>query len=354
MKNVFYFHTISPIGGIEQFFAYLAEKYRDWDITIFYKFGDPAQVHRIQRYVRCVKYTNQTIECDTVFFCFNREIMDKVHAKKKYLVLHGDYLTMVKQGQLSEQFLPRDDRVDGYYGVSQVVCDAWKELTGLDCKLVYNPFIQKPKKKLLKLVYCGRLSSEKGGDLVNKFLAKLNEHKVDYLLYVYSNKRMFGDEHIVYLDTRIDAGQFLTKDNFDFIIISSKNEGYCYSLIQALANGLPAIVTPCPVFKELGCNDKNSICIDFDGENIDSIIPLLNNDYSFTYTPKEDTWDKILVPGKSTYRSEDSVLLRCTKAYFDMTLNKAMQIDDVFDTTPERAKLLLTSGVVAIQEGDLT
>ncbi len=345
MKNIFYFLYLNKIGGIEQFFAYLAEKYKDWDITIYYKIADPKQLSRLRKYVRVVQYAEgQQITCDTAFFCFNRDIIDNVHAQHKYLILHGDYKTMVEQGQLSRSAIPIDDKIDGYYGVSQTVCDSWKALTGIDCKLVYNPFIKKPKKKLLRLVYCGRLSSEKGGNVVNTIIKTLNSKSVDYLLYVYSDVRMFGDKNIVYMDTRIDAGQFLNKDNFDFIIVPSKNEGYCYSLVQALANGLPAIITPCPVFKELGCDETNSIEIKFDGSDFEEVIPLLYKKYNFKYMPKEDTWNEILVEGKSTYKPESTVLVRITNEYRDLQLGRTLHKGDEVEMPMERAYYISAKG----------
>ena len=55
MRNVFYFLHINRIGGIEQFFAYLAEKYKDWDITIYYKSGDPQQLNRLRHFVKVIQ-----------------------------------------------------------------------------------------------------------------------------------------------------------------------------------------------------------------------------------------------------------------------------------------------------------
>lgn len=345
MKNVFYFFRISEIGGIEQFFAYLAEKYADWDITIYYRYADPQQLNRLRQYVRVVQYfEGQQITCDNAYFCFNRDIINNVHAKKKYLILHGDYAAMVATHQMSKTGLPIENGIDGYFGVSQVVCDSWKKLTGLDCTLVYNPFIKKPKKKILKLVYCGRLTSEKGGDLVNNILRKLENNQIDYILYVYSNVHMFGTKNVVYMGTRLDAGQFLTKDNFDFILIPSKNEGYCYSLVQALANGLPAIITPCPVFKELGCDETNSIQIDFEGNNFEEVIPALYKDYNFKYEPKKDTWNKILVKGKSTYEPDHLVLVQILKQYYDLQLGRTVNKGEKLRMYQERANQIIQSG----------
>lgn len=349
MKNVFYFNYINTIGGIEQFFAYLAEKYSDWDITVIYRSGDKKQLDRLKKFVRVVRYSGQIIECDKIFFCFNRDIIDDVIAKEKCLVLHGDYKAMVLQGQLSKENIPLDDKIDKYYGVSQVVCDSWKELTGVDCELVYNPIVTSQPKKLLKLVYCGRLTSEKGGELVNALIAKLDSRNIDYLFYVYSNARTISGKNVVYLDTRLDAGDFLNKDNYDYIVVLSKNEGYCYSLIQALSNGLPAIITPCPVFKELGANETNSITLEHNLSNLDSVVDtIVSKEFKFNYTPKKDTWDKLLIPGKSEYKHPKMVTIEAIADYYDVDLEKDIFVSQKYEVPKFRADEIVNRGFARI------
>ena len=344
-NNVFYFSHLNEIGGIEQFFAYLAEKYQDKDITIVYRTGHKSQINRLSKFVRVVKYDGAEIQCKKAFFCFNIDIRNKVIADEYILLLHGDYLEMVRQGQLSKTNPIFAQSFDKYYGVSQTVCDGWKQLTGKDCEVLYNPIIKYPPKKLIKLVYCGRLTPEKGGDLITKFLTALDDKKVDYRLYVYSNKKPFDNPNVVYLNTRLDAGQFLNKHNYDYIIVPSKNEGYCYSLIQALSNGLPAIVTPCPVFKELGVNNKNSITLNFNGSNCDEVIEkMLNTTFNFKYEPLQDRWNDVLVDAKSTY--DNSVVeITSVKRYFDLDLGKSIAPNTSYTVLHYRAKQLIDAGV---------
>ena len=75
MNNVFYFYNINKIGGIETFFYYLAKKYKNYDITIYYQVGDLAQIKRLSQYVRVKKYTGEKIKCKKIFFNFNLDII---------------------------------------------------------------------------------------------------------------------------------------------------------------------------------------------------------------------------------------------------------------------------------------
>ena len=80
MKNCFYFRYINKIGGIEQFYYYLAKKYNDYDITIIYNDGDYNQIKRLSKLVRCIKYKGQKIKCDkkSMTIEFNSAYIDEL------------------------------------------------------------------------------------------------------------------------------------------------------------------------------------------------------------------------------------------------------------------------------------
>lgn len=305
--NLYYFHSILEIGGIETFFYYLAKKYKDWDLTIVYSIGNEKQLNRLKQYVRCVKYTGQYFQCERAFFNFNTDIIDHVESKNGYyLVLHGDYKDMIARGQLLREKLPGHPKITQYVGVSQQVCDTWKEITGQDAILCYNPFAPDEPNKKFTLISATRLSKEKGGDRILQLSKRLDERGVDYKWYVYSNRSLPDTKispNIIVRPSKLNIVDDIAKA--DFLIQLSDNEGYCYSIVEALNLGVPIIATPIPVFKEIGLDDTNSIILNFDASNIDEVIDkMLKTDFNFTYTPKKDCWDKLLIPGKSEYQKE--------------------------------------------------
>lgn len=161
--NLYYFHSILEIGGIETFFYYLAKKYKNWDLTIVYSIGNENQLRRLKQYVKCIKYNKQHFECKRAFFNFNTDIIDNVIASDGYyLVLHGDYKAMLEKGQLIKENLPGHPKITNYIGISQQVCDSWKEITGKDAILCYNPFAPDKPNKKFTLISATRLSREKG------------------------------------------------------------------------------------------------------------------------------------------------------------------------------------------------
>ena len=153
MENVFYFKNINSIGGCESFFYYLAKKY---DFTLYYKEGNPEQIKRLARLVKVRKY-KEPIKCDKFFCNYGFDI--EVEANEKYHIVHCDYKQV--------WFSPIQYEGFKYIGVSQLACNSFKELTGKEAELSYNPIVldvpceMKKREGKLKLISATRLTGEK-------------------------------------------------------------------------------------------------------------------------------------------------------------------------------------------------
>lgn len=303
MKNVFYYYDIKKIGGIESFFYYLAKKYKDWDITIYYTYANPEQVKRLSQYVRVLHYEGEEIECEKAFLNFRyKDIINNIKAKEYNYLIHSDYKNMVDRGQLRRDVIPTDSIFTHYYGVSQVACDNFKKLTGITPILCYNPIdIDIPQHKL-KLISATRLTVEKGRERMVKLMGALNSNYVNYEWTIYTDDtNKINDPHIIYKEPTLDILPCIAEA--DYLVQLSDNEGYCYSVVEALICGTPVIVTDLPVFKELNLNDTNSIKLSFDMKDI-PIDKIIAKDFDFKYEPKTDIWGDILAAGASTYQEE--------------------------------------------------
>ena len=347
--NAYYFCYINAIGGIESHLFYISQKYGQYDITIFYQDGDPAQIRRIKKKVRCVQIRQEdSIECENLFCCFNREIIERTKYKKSYLVLHGDYLDMVNRGQIPKDDLPIDERFDEYLGVSQLVCDSWYKLTGIKAKCVYEPVVLDRSERPLMLLSATRLTKEKGWDRMVQLAHALDRNGVDYVWFIFSDLPKSPTDHMVFMKPRMDITKLMPM--FDCFVQLSDNEGFCLSVVEALMNNLPVICTKLPVLKELGLNKSNSIMIDFDMD----IIPIEDirniRKLKFNYTPPEDKWLDVLSKKKNTYKGDKKVKIRAIKDYFDTYEKKDVRLDDVYDTTEERALVITGAGFAVYEE----
>lgn len=326
MKNIYYFFRISRIGGIETFFYQLAKKYKDWDLTIYYRYADPEQLKRLKKYVRCVRYVEgQKIKCDKAFFNFNTDIIDNVEAKEYCLVVHGNY-------EWLEADVPTHLKITKYYGVSKDACKSFTKLTGFECEPIYNPIELEKPQRLVKLVAACRMEDPvKGGSRTKELVKALdnycNETGNKYMMTVFTNELYNEDgtkkageivsDNVVYMKPRLDIAPYMV--DADYVVQLSDNfEGYNYTVNEALSYGTPVVITPCNVYKELGITDKDAIFLDFDLSNMDEVVKnIFTKKLKPTYTPPTDSWDQILVKGKSTYKEEmnKKYLVRATKQW---------------------------------------
>lgn len=345
MKNIFYFRKINSIGGIETFFYYLAKKYKDYDITIYYQEGDYEQIKRLKEYVRVKKYNGEQIKCDKAFFNFNLDIINNVDAKEYYQIAHGDYKAMGIRPNTHK-------KITKCLGVSKQVCKTYKEVTGLDTELVYNPIeIDKPR-KVLNLISATRLTAEKGKDRIIKLSKMLDEAEIPYLWTIFTdNTGAIDNPNIVYMKPRLNIIDYIA--NADYLVQLSNNEGYCYSVVEALSVGTPVIVTECPVFKEIGVkNNENGFIVDFDLNEV-NIKDIYQKSLKFEYKAKEDNWSKLLEKGKSTYQKDlkTKVNVKCIKSYYDMELKKNISPkDEAYKVSKIRAEELIDHNVAKIIE----
>lgn len=346
-KNIFYFSQLNSIGGVETFFYYLARKYKDWDIVIFYKEGDDEQVKRLRKYVRAVQFKGQTIECERAFFNYNTDILDYVIADEYYQLIHGDYTKFNIQVRI-------DPRIKGFYGVSQLVCDKWKEVTGRDAEAIYNPIVIDKPQKILHLISATRLTKEKGLERILQLADALDKAEIKYEWTIYTDHGTpLSNPNIYFRPPRLDITDCIAES--DYLVQLSDTEGYCFSVVEALSLGVPVIVTDCPVFTEIGVKDgKTGFILDFDMGNI-PVEKIAKGLPKFEYKPIEDKWSDILAKGESQYQKDmkTKVKIVVTKPYFDLELKKDLIIGDVIEVSKVRADYIIENGYARYNGGIL-
>lgn len=331
-KNVFYFDYINHIGGVETFFWELAKKYhKDFDITVFYRTANEAQVQRLKKYVRCVQWNGEEVECENAFFNYAIEpFIDHITAKIYTQIVHADFLL---QKNLTPHVHPKIDR---YFGVSQRVCDSFYEVTGIKCELCPNPLtLEEIKNPPLFICGAQRMTSEKGGERIKELVRRLDmDLEIKYYLLIFTNdtRNIITSPNVRLMDYRLDIRPFIY--GCDLFLAVSDSEGRCYSVGEKLGYGTgKLLITPCPSFFEQGADEKNSIVLDFDMGNMDDVIEQIRKYYRSrkakqTFKPivNEDWWDRYLAEGKPTYEGFKMYRVKATDVYekenvFDIKLN---------------------------------
>lgn len=344
-KNIFYFYRINSIGGIESFFYNLAYKYQDHDIEIYYRTGDEQQIKRLSKYVRVRKWNGERIQCEKAFFNFNVDIIDYVDAKEYIQIAHGDYKAM----GITPNTHPK---ITKYLGVSQLVCDTFREVTGYDVELAYNPLVIQKPRKILHLISCTRLTAEKGKGRIVKLAEAFDRSNILYNWVIYTDDAdSLHNKNIVYRRPRLDIIDQIA--DADYLVQLSDNEGYCYSVVEALSVGTPVIVTDCPVFREIGVNRRNGFILDFNMTDV-PVEEIYKGLPRFEYKQKEDRWDQILAKGESQYKKDmqTMVRIRCVSDYYDLEMNRQVKKNELLEVNKVRAEVIVDSGFAEFIGGD--
>lgn len=273
MTNIFYFKSISEIGGIETFLYYLSKLYKNYDVTIIYDYANREQLARLKKNVKCIKFSGQEIKCEKAFFNYNLDIIDKVKAKEYYQIIHGDYkATGIKCNT--------NTKITKYLAVSKIAGESFYQKTGIKPEIIYNPLnIDKPK-KILKLISATRLTNEKGYNRMIKLAKELSDKKIPFEWHVFTNKSDIDSDFFIARKPKLNIINDIAEA--DYLVQLSDSEGYCYSIVEALSVRTPVICTDIPVIKEIGVNENNSYILNMDmsNTNVDEIykkIPKIEN-----------------------------------------------------------------------------
>ena len=336
MKNVFYFKTISRIGGCESWFWYLSKLYKN--MIIYYKEGSPEQIKRLAQNVEVRKYKEgEIINCDNFFCCYNPDIVDNVNAKMYAHVIHCDYKKVGFKPIMHSKF-------NKYIAVSKLAGESFKELTGVDYELLYNPVaIEKPEVEKyndgkLHLISATRLSKEKGLKRMQKLAKMLEEAGIEYEWEVFSNKhREPIGKNVVYKDPKFDIVQEIAKA--DYLVQLSDCEAFCYSIVESLCVKTPIIVTDLPVLKELGVeNHKNAFICDFEMKNV-PLNQIIQKSLKVAYKPPKSEWGKYL-GGEVNYDPKEIIEVKAKRNIWLVQEDKHLTRGKPVEVTRERASEL--------------
>lgn len=345
-KNVLFIGNINSIGGIESMLYYLGKKYGStYDITVFYRSGDAAQIDRLRKYIRVKKWNdNMHIKCEKAFFNLDISAIGNVEANEYIQIIHADY----KAYKIN--YKPHSD-ITGYYGVSENNCKAFKELTGIDAKVCHNPIVVEKPRKVLHLISATRLTWEKGRARMEQLARALEEARIPYMWDVYTcDGGVSVSANVTYRQPRMDITDYIA--DADYLVQLSDTEGWSYTIYEALCLGTPVIVTDFPSAHEMGIvNGKNGFILPMDMSDI-PIDDIYKGLRKFKYTPVEDGWGELLAPGKSNYAAEMNKPVHVTtkRNYFDIPLNKNMAVGEKQTVTMERAEKLMELGLVEMIE----
>lgn len=310
MKNVIFYSHVFGLGGTTTYEIELCKKYCGTkDITLYYKTGDYFRISQLSKYVHCVKWNGEDVECDNFFtnYDFTSDDLDHFKSKKYYQVIHCQYIT--------NKVVPKlDYRFDLYICVSYIVMKEYKQLTGLpDDKLIVSPnpltIEDSERKPPLIIGSFTRLAWEKGKPRMERLIQELDRQRVNYVWLIYTDDvHAIESNNVIYHKPNYDIRNIIAM--CDIVAQLSDCEGDCYAIKEGKAIIDKVLITPCKAFFEMGCDESKDIVLDFDMSNlkevVDKLIELGNKKEAriSAFVPKKDRYDELLEDGISYYERE--------------------------------------------------
>ena len=312
MKNIFYFKSIGSIGGCESWFYYLSRLYKDF--IIYYRNGNPEQIKRLAQNVEVRQYKDgEQIKCDNFFCCYDPDIIGNVEAKHYYHIVHCDYKNVWFSPILNPKF-------EKYIAVSKVAGESFKELTGKEYELIYNPIdidipkVEKYNDNKLHLISATRLTREKGLKRMQMLARALEKANIDYVWEIYTNRiREAVGKNVIYKDPKFNIIPEIAKA--DYLVQLSDCEAFCYSIVESLMVNTPIIATKLPVLEELGVRDGlEGYILDFNMQNI-PLTQIKQKSLKVAYKPPLSKWDKYLSK-TSNYDPKEKIKAKTKRGFY--------------------------------------
>lgn len=337
-SNIFYIPTIKKVSGITTWIYEIAKKYHLIDITLMYSDvkSDIEQLNRIRQYIRVIRINPDTtpiIKCKKLFLTIKGKGVKCFEAKERI----GTIQTRFSLALLN----PYGKSVDKVVAISKVVADDYEQLCGVKPIICSNPITMNEQRKIMRYIYIGRLNDNKGKERIKIFLKEHDKNNLDYLLTIVSDNQLdIKNDKVIYIKPRPDA-RYLIPGNDYLLMLGNNDEGFSYSINEALMQNVPIIATDMDILKELGIKNKvHGYILDFDMNNI-PLEDIYNNIPTFEYKPPQDNWLDLLDKTSAEYVQSQMIKLRALKQYKDIELDRVVKKGELFTTYDERAKHLV-------------
>lgn len=360
--NIIFMPTISALGGIETYVYELVKKYADLDIAVVCKTIHPTQLDRIKKYCRVYIWNNEKIKCKVAVINYDQSIIPYINKDAKiYQTIHADYTNEAVYGG---RYPKPNPRIYRFIGITKYLTEKMSDkLKPNKIELCYNPLTIEDKKPII-IVSATRLHKNKGADLMQKLIDKMDKKGIYYLWFVLTgDSNAVHGKNIIEIPPRLDVDKFLSIASY--VCLCSKSEACSYTQIEALFRNIPLITTQLPYLEEIGFKDgENGFIVNED--NIDEVVDKMVNPPSFEFKRFEDNYKNIFVESKSRYKEEMNmkVKVKCIQNYYDMECSerKVVSKDTPYEnpeqhpnrcewiTTRERAEHLKGKGLVEILE----
>lgn len=331
---IIYTSYLYKIGGIETFVFNFVEFFKDYDIVVMSPKIAPNIHVRLSKIVRVEE--PKEMECETLLMIRPMDARPEVKYKKLIRMVHG--LKSFKSQMIINDY-------DYLIHVSEE-----SRLSYDSQGMVIHNLLAPNKKKSLLLVSATRIPARDKGENAQRMVKlanMLNEAEIDFLWLNFSDGQLLNTPKGL-----INVGIYDNMQSYtakaDYLVQLSDSEGWSYSVLEALTNNTPVIVTPFLTAFEMGIRDgMNGYVIPFDLDfDVTRLLNVPRFDYNYDNDKIVDQWEKLIgKPFKRVTSLNPKSLIKVTKPYIDMTLNKNIKKGEEIVVPEKRAKDIIEAGV---------
>ena len=304
VKNQVYYKNIIYVGngcngifnGYISWIKQLGKCYKDkFDIVVLYDHINEITKESFEKYFECIGRRIDTIYlCDRLLVTYSDYFYPKniINLDKNYLFIHGN------MSDFDNAMKYYDDIYTNYVAVSKIASEKAKGYFPTETiEYALNPYkLDEKVKKRMKLTSTFRHTKVKCPERIEKMAKLMDELKIPYTWEVFTDKKENTNVGgLIYRQRTPDPLPYV-KDS-DYFVLLSDSESFSYAVIEALSVNTKVVVTPLPVYNEIGVvEDENAVVIPFeyfDEENVDKLKEIILRMYEvmdtpIEYTPKEE------------------------------------------------------------------
>ena len=330
VQVLLYTSYLHIIGGIETFiFSFIELMSPYYDIGVLCPKLPGDFLFKLSKKVP-VFQNDEALECDTLVMIRMMDAIPKnVTYKKSVRMCHA------WKADPSWNILPDCDKIIH-------VSEASKRTFGTDGDVIYNPVIKSSKKAIL-LVSATRIPAPDKGKNSKRMLElarKLELYSIPFLWFNFSDLPLTdAPKGFVNVGTFQELQPFIAKA--DYLVQLSDQEGFGYSVAEALANKTAVICTPFDTVKELGVVDGvNGYVVPYDLDfDVHKLLDVPKFDYEYDNSGIIEKWRALFgyTEPKHDYEPKKTRKVRVSKDYFDIVLKENLKQGEILEMEAERA-----------------
>lgn len=323
---ILYTSYLHIIGGIETFvFSFIDMMADSYDIAILCP-NLPFETRQRLKNKGIKFYQNENLQCETLIMVRMMDIIPRnVTFKRSIRMCHAT------KSNPTWNILQDCDAIVH-------VSEASKKSFNSEGVVIYNP-VTKTSKKAIILVSATRIPAPdkgKNAERMLKLAKMLNAANIPFLWFNFSDAPLKdAPKGFMNIGAFQDIQPYIAKA--DYLVQLSDQEGFGYSVLEALINNTAVICTPFDTTAELGVEDGvNGYIVPFNlNFDVRKLLDVPMFEYTWSNEKIKKEWDKLF---KTKPKPRKKIMVEVISPYHDIALDKDLSKGYRLEVTEERAR----------------